>query len=106
MKLFFIRQKSTGLYIQHGAKGSLLPPGPDWNARVFPSLRACRGFMNNWLLGMTVPDGEYESKVIPVPSRKADDFEIIEKEIDLAASSQITHSTLSPVPAQHVAHRR
>lgn len=62
--------------------------------------------MNNWLLGMTVPDGEYESKIVPVPSRKADDFEIIEKEIDLAASSQITHSTLSPVPAQHVPHRR
>lgn len=111
MKLYFIRHKTSGLYIQRadgirGKGGSLLEPGPADNARPFHSLRATRGFMSNWLRGMTIPDGEYDSRTIPVKSRKAADFEIIEKEIDLAASSQITHSTLSPVPAQHVPHRR
>ena len=111
MKLYFIRNKQTGLYIQRadgirGKGGSLLEPGPADNARPFHSLRATRGFMGNWLRGMTIPDGDYDSRTIPVKSRKAADFEIIEKEIDLDASSQITHSASAPVPAQHATHRR
>lgn len=112
MKLYFIRQKSTGLYIQQaygpkGKGGSWLEPGLESNARAFPSLRACRGFMSNWLKG-TVEGDRYEGsyKVTPVPTRHADDFEIVEVFLDLASPVQTTHSTLSPVPAQHVPHRR
>jgi hypothetical protein len=112
MKLFFIRQKSTGLYIQQaygpkGKGGSWLEPGPEDNARPFMSLRATRGFMSNWLKG-TVEGDRYEGdyKVTPVPTRRAEDFEIIEKEINLDASSSVIHPASSPVPAQYISHRR
>lgn len=112
MKLYFIRQKSTGLYIQNskgpkGTGGSWLEPGLESNARPFMKLHAAKKFLGLWLKGAAEYDERDNITVYhPVPTRLAADFEIVEVFLDLASPVQTTHSTLSPVPAQHVPHRR
>ncbi len=112
MKLFFIRHKPTNLYIQQagshkGIGGSLLEPGLEKSARPFHSLRAARSFFGLWLKGEASYDEDSNQTIYtPVRSRHRDDFEIIEKEIDLASPVQTTHSPLPPVPAQRVSHQR
>lgn len=75
MKLFFIRERSSGLYIPRGKGirgkgGTLEMPANALRARPFPSRRSANSFLGQWL--------------IVNKTHRFSDFELIEREIDLA----------------------
>lgn len=104
MKLWVIKHTPTGHYIprpfgRNGRGGSFLEPSEDSTlARLFYSERSAKIFLSAWLKGKHhcdrgyVPghpgndwEGEHfeEVSVVPVPSRKREEMEIIMKELDL-----------------------
>lgn len=109
MKLFFVRNTVSGLYIQQtktstGRGSTLIEPGPEASARPFLTYRAALNFLGQWLKGEVEYDEAANVNIYnPVPGRRASDFEIIEKEIDLA---ETVRPAAPPVPPQHAAHRR
>lgn len=94
MKVYCIRQKSTGLFIPRlktGQRrgGSHLEPSNEREPRVFHSAAAARAFLGTWTQGIYENDtyvdsisGETEGtlKVIKQPHRNKDDMEIVEFE--------------------------
>lgn len=98
MKLFFIRHKPSGHYLPEpagrmGRGGSHVEPcsNPD-EARIFRSKLSASRALTAWLRGKVHHSSGYDSwnneyyednDLEPVPSRKREDMEIIEKEIDL-----------------------
>ena len=91
MKVFCVRQKSTGLFIPRlpsgrGRGGSHLEPSDKLEPRLFHSQISALRFLSNWLKGVyetdhfTGTDGEenYGLKVVSQPHRKKDDMEIVE----------------------------
>lgn len=96
MKLYFIRHKPSGLYIPHSTLtsgnrstgGSKVAPDNPAFARPFRSRHAANAFLRQWLLGVhsyrSDYFGEVDFKITPDASRRKDEMEIIEKEIDLA----------------------
>jgi hypothetical protein len=90
MKVYCIRQKSTGLFIprlETGKRrgGSHLEPSNKREPRIFHNKLAARAFLGNWLRGIFQVDYYTESgveesdvSVIPQPHRKKDDMEIVE----------------------------
>lgn len=101
LSLFFIRQRSTGLYMPvpggHYQRGGTFdePTDDGSNARIFRSKRAAKLALNAWLKGKWkhVSGSSYDWEgnrddyedvdIIPQPHRNPDDMEIIEKEIEL-----------------------
>lgn len=102
MKLYFIKHKPTGYYLPEpvgrmGRGGSHTEPDPDSNnARIFRTPRAAKNALTAWLRGKVVahrgmssggPDfyAEYyeDLELVPVPSRKREEMEIVELELSL-----------------------
>ena len=96
MKLFFVRHRGTKLYFpdpkgRAGRGGSFTEATDNGDdARIFRSARSAKIFLKAWAKGKYVcsrwSDGyDYEEDVdiVPVPSRNINDYEIIEKVIDL-----------------------
>lgn len=93
MKVFAVRQKSTGLFIPRLANGqrrggSHLEPSNAREPRIFHNRLAARTFLSNWLRGIFENnrsiglDGEedYGLKITKQPHRNKDDMEIVEFE--------------------------
>jgi hypothetical protein len=92
MKVYAVRQKSTGLFIprlETGKRrgGSWLEPSNEREPRIFHSRLAARAFLGNWLQGIFKNErhenwegGDVEIYAIPVkqPHRKKEDMEIVE----------------------------
>lgn len=102
MKLFFVQHKGTKLYFpdpkgRAGRGGSFTEATDNGDdARIFRSARSAKIFLKAWVKGeyhcsrgqyQSGPDWDseyYEDVTIkPVASRNINDYEIIEKEIDL-----------------------
>lgn len=96
MKLFFIRHRGTKLYFpdpkgRAGRGGSFTEATDNGDdARIFRSARSAKIFLKAWAKGKYVChrggdwDDYYEDvDIVPVPSRNINDYEIIEKVIDL-----------------------
>jgi hypothetical protein len=104
MKLYFIRQKSTGHYMvaptgRGGRGGSHCQPSANTDlARIFRSERSAKLSLNAWLKGKWVayrgmdpghPGNDWEAyyyediSIIPVPERDATDMEIVMREVCL-----------------------
>lgn len=104
MKVWFIREISTGNYIpeahgRRGRGGSHMEPSPNrGEARIFRSRLSAARFLGAWLKGKYVadrghttghPGNDWEAdyyediSIVPVYTRHREDMEIIEKEIDL-----------------------
>lgn len=90
MKVYCIRQKSTGLFIprlKNGQRrgGSHLEPSNEREPRVFHNAIAARAFLSSWLKGIFENTALYDDdgpdvKCTPQPHRKKDDMEIVEFE--------------------------
>src|SRR5882672_9055745 len=93
MKVYCVRQKSTGLFIprlETGKRrgGSHLEPSNEREPRIFHSVHAARSFLGCWFQGIfkndtfMTTDGEENNglTVVPQPHRKKDDMEIVEFE--------------------------
>jgi hypothetical protein len=91
MKVYAVRQKSTGLFIprlETGKRrgGSHLEPSNEREPRVFHNRLAARTFLSNWLKGiyrhevyMTMDGPEDDGNtIVPQPHRKKEDMEIVE----------------------------
>jgi hypothetical protein len=89
MKVYAIRQKSTGLFIPrlksgHKRGGSHLEPSNEREPRIFHNALAARAFLSNWLRGVTkvtvstYPEPDYGTELIPQPHRIKEDMEIVE----------------------------
>ena len=93
MKVFAVRQKSTGLFIprlETGKRrgGSHCEPSDIREPRIFHNRLAARSFLGNWLQGKFVNQSYYGSwetehylEVIKQPHRKKEDMEIVEFEL-------------------------
>lgn len=103
--LFAIRHKPTGNYLprplgREGRGGSHLEPvepigTKETRPRFFETERAAKIFLATWLKGKVVHLSDFDSytgdyweslDVVPVPSRKADEMEIVEYCVDLYRS--------------------
>ena len=93
MKIYAVRQKSTGLFIPRlktGKRrgGSYLEPSNEREPRFFHNKIAARAFLSNWCQGHFVtntsnnPDtyGDPYTDVIKQPHRNKNDMEIVEFE--------------------------
>jgi hypothetical protein len=93
MKVYCIRQKSTGLFIPRfktGQRrgGSHLEPSNEREPRVFHNALAARAFLSSWLQGIHKHDTYIDMdgvqddgvSIVPQPHRKKDDMEIVEFE--------------------------
>ena len=92
MKVYAVRQKSTGLFIprlETGKRrgGSWLEPSSEREPRFFHNRRAALSFLGNWLQGIFKNEhheypleGYVEAYAVPVkqPHRKKEDMEIVE----------------------------
>lgn len=96
MNLFFVRHKETKLYFpsprgRAGRGGSFTTANdPGDRARIFHSARAAKIFLSTWCQGehhchRSGHDEWYDEviKIKPIYSRNYNDYEIIEKYIDL-----------------------
>lgn len=100
--LYAIRHKPTGDYIpralgREGRGGSHLEPveptgSKETRPRFFETERAAKIFLSSWLKGKVVHtsgydslNGEYweDTEIVPVPSRKAEDMEVVQYVVDL-----------------------
>lgn len=93
MKVYAVRQKSTGLFIprlETGKRrgGSYTEPTDEREPRIFHNRLAARSFLGNWLQGkFQVHTPQYSSgfeppepelTVVKQPQRKKEDMEIVE----------------------------
>ena len=92
MKVYAVRQKSTGLFIprlETGKRrgGSWLEPSNEREPRFFHNKKAAQSFLGNWLQGIFKNENhsDYESGIVETyavpekqPHRKKEDMEIIE----------------------------
>ena len=102
VSLFAIRHKPTGDFLprplgREGRGGSHLEPvepigTKETRPRFFETERAAKIFLTGWIKGKVVHSAGYDSfngeyyedtETIPVPSRKAEDMEIVEYRVDL-----------------------
>lgn len=101
MKVFAVRQKSTGLFIprlETGKRrgGSHLEPSNIREPRIFHSRQAARAFLNNWLRGIFYNDTfagmdgieDNGLKITKQPHCNKDDMEIVE--FDCFEKSKLT----------------
>jgi hypothetical protein len=96
MKVFAVRQKSTGLFIprlETGKRrgGSHLEPSNVREPRIFHNRQAARAFLSNWLQGIFKNEGGYfemEVNIVKQPHRNKDDMEIVE--FDCFEKSKLT----------------
>lgn len=107
MRQFFIRHKPTGFYIpnSNGGKGlrdrksSAVEPMPQKFARVFQTKHAATSFLNQWVKGIHSYKedyfGEIDFKITPVASRKREDMEIVEIEINIDNHVHRRHSCVT-----------
>lgn len=114
MKVYCVRQKSTGLFIPRLATGkrrggSHLEPSNAREPRVFHNAQAARAFLSQWLQGIHKHDTYVDMdgvqddgvSIIPQPHRKKDDMEIVEfictemppisKDMEEILKNQIAH---------------
>lgn len=114
MKIYCIRQKSTGLFIprlEPGKRrgGSHLEPSNDREPRIFHNAHAARAFLGNWLQGIHkvryIPDSEFGpeemgTEVVPQPHRNKDDIEIVEFDcVEVQPiEKDLEQALLTPVP--------
>ena len=94
MKVYAVRQKSTGLFIprlETGKRrgGSFLEPSNEREPRFFHNRAAAQAFLSNWLQGIfkthrttdwETGDTEPELEIVPQLHRKKEDMEIVEFE--------------------------
>lgn len=96
MKLFFIQHRGTKLYFpdpkgRAGRGGSFTEATDNGDdARIFRSARSAKIFLRSWSKGKYVchrggswDDYYEETEIKPVEGRNINDYEIIEKVIDL-----------------------
>lgn len=108
MKVYAVRQKSTGLFIprlETGKRrgGSYLEPSNEREPRIFHNKKAAQAFLGNWLQGifkrdtyMTMDGVEDDgTTTIPQTHRKKEDMEIVEFE---CVDSNVFQLTLQKRP--------
>lgn len=93
MKVYCVRQKSTGLFIprlETGKRrgGSHLEPSNEREPRIFHNKAAASAFISTWVKGIYKPEDFYLDtqgnevggglEIEPQPHRKKDDMEIVE----------------------------
>lgn len=100
--LYAIRHRPTGNYLprplgREGRGGSHLEPVEPTSAketrpRFFETERAAKIFLSSWLKGKVIHTSSYDSlngeywedtSVVPVPSRKAEEMEVVHYVVDL-----------------------
>lgn len=114
MKVYAVRQKSTGLFIPRlktGYKrgGSRLEPSNEREPRIFHSALAARAFLSNWLRGITEKNvaislegiEDWGNKVVLQPQRNKADMEIVEFECIEIVRKVTSNLDLSDVDLYH-----
>ena len=90
MKYFAIRQKSSGFLMPEivGAKGYTWTEPQPWYLgppRLFSSEAGAARALGHWLQGQKYNTGDFVRQTLPVPSRAAQDMEIVSIEIAVSA---------------------